>query len=86
MLKKSPAVPKRRIADDLDQRRKRLERIPEVREPEDAAYRPAPEQGLDAFCGHLARVGEITLAEAEDLVLTLLLPAWLDRRTMIAAE
>jgi hypothetical protein len=57
-------------------------RMPHV----DLRAAPAAEQGLDAFCDHLALVGEITLAEAEDLVLTLLLPAWLDRRTMIAAE
>ncbi|MEQ8922776.1 MAG: hypothetical protein RIE60_18405 [Roseovarius sp.] len=50
---------------------------------------PLPDKGLDAFCGFLARAGEMTRAEAEDLVLTLVLPAWLNRQTrqtLIAAE
>lgn len=41
---------------------------------------------MSSFCSDIARHADVTVAEAEELVETLFLPAWLNRKIAVAAE
>ena len=45
-----------------------------------------PAISMSSFCSDIARHADVTVAEAEELVETLFLPAWLNRKIAVAAE